>query len=222
MSKDARTSRLVPSLAQLAVLVAVGFGVNGAQVTCTPSGASPTIYQRVTALEEKVARLEEHSPRRVFVSSQTYNGNLGGIAGAQAICNQLAAAAGLEGSFDAWLSTEASSPNTRFVRHTGPYIRVDGTPVAWSYVDLTDGFLFSALRMDENGDLLGESDLAWTGTSPQGDYQPTTLLDDCSDWTNGGGFGNGFAGRTFYQDANWSTFFNAACGSAQHLYCFEQ
>jgi hypothetical protein len=206
----------------VALLVAVGFGVNGAQVTCTPSGAVPTLYERVTALEEKVERLEEHSPRRAFVTSQTYTGNLGGIAGAQALGNQLAQAVGLPGTFDAWLSTAASTPNTRFVRHTGPYVRVDGTPVAWSYADLTDGNLFSALRMDENGDLIGESEQAWTATTAQGEYQVTTLLDNCSNWTNGGGFGNAITGRTFWQDDDWTNFFNAACGTAQHLYCFEQ
>jgi hypothetical protein len=222
MLRSVRESRFVPSLAQVMVLAALGMAVNGAQVTCTSANASATLSQRVTALEEKVARLEEHSPRRAFVTSQTYTGNLGGIAGAQALCSQLAAAAGLPGTFDAWLSTEASSPNTRFVRHTGPYVRVDGTPVAWSYLDLTDGHLFEALRMDENGDLIGESDLAWTATTAGGDYQQTTLLDDCSNWTNGAGFGNAIAGRTFWQDINWTNYFNAPCGTPQHLYCFEQ
>ena len=41
----------------------------------------------------------------VFVSSQNYTGALGGISGADAICQNCASAAGLTGTFKAWLST---------------------------------------------------------------------------------------------------------------------
>lgn len=54
------------------------------------------------------------SNKTVFVTSQTYTGNLGGLAGADAQCNLLAKAAGLEGSYLAWLSDATESPSTRF------------------------------------------------------------------------------------------------------------
>jgi cysteine-rich repeat protein len=43
--------------------------------------------------------------KKVFVSSQMYDGNLGGLAGADAKCQALADAANLTGTYMAWIST---------------------------------------------------------------------------------------------------------------------
>jgi cysteine-rich repeat protein len=68
--------------------------------------------------------------RIVFVTSEIYTGNLGGLAGADAKCQSLADAAGLPGNYMAWLSTGASSPSTRFTQSPNPYVLVNGTKVA--------------------------------------------------------------------------------------------
>ena len=93
----------------------------------------------------------------VFVTSTRYNGNLGGLAGADAICQERAEAAGLApGIYLAWLSVDSGSagtPLTRFVQSPGPYTLVDGTTiVANNWADLTDGFLAASISLDENGE----------------------------------------------------------------------
>src|SRR5262249_42934796 len=51
-------------------------------------------------------------PKRVFVTSTTHDGNLGGLDGADAICASLAANAGLSGTYKAWLSPLPSPRGT--------------------------------------------------------------------------------------------------------------
>src|SRR6185312_12286239 len=48
-----------------------------------------------------------------FVTSQSYDGNLGGTAGADATCASAATAAGLTGTFAAWLSVTGFDANSR-------------------------------------------------------------------------------------------------------------
>ncbi|MCA9638983.1 MAG: DUF4215 domain-containing protein, partial [Myxococcales bacterium] len=81
--------------------------------------------------------------RRVFVTSTLYQGNLGGLAGADAKCQARAQAAGLPGTFLAWLSDNTNNPNTRFTKSMGPYVLVNGTKIANNYTDLTDGTLLA-------------------------------------------------------------------------------
>src|SRR5438445_512912 len=44
-------------------------------------------------------------PKHAFVSSAIVTGNLGGLTGADALCNDLAKKAGLGGTYVAWIST---------------------------------------------------------------------------------------------------------------------
>ena len=80
-----------------------------------------------------------------------YDGNLGGLAGADSKCQARADAAGLGGSWNAWLSDDAESASSRITRSSGPYTRVDGVLVANNWDDLTDGSLQNPLSIDEFG-----------------------------------------------------------------------
>ena len=119
----------------------------------------------------------------VFVSSTLHTANLGGLTGADGICNDLAGAAGLPGagSYLAWLSDSSASPSTRFTTQaTVPYRRVDGTQVADNWTDLTDGNLDAEISVDEGGGI-HDLDLVWTGTNFAG--VPSFPLRVCTDWT---------------------------------------
>lgn len=93
--------------------------------------------------------------RTIFLSSQTYTGAIGGIAGADARCQALATAAGLRkgmpSTFLAWYSGDGVSPQSRFTRPTVPYVLVNGTVVANGWGDLTDGSLAHAINLTEAG-----------------------------------------------------------------------
>lgn len=65
-------------------------------------------------------------PCRVFLSSQIYPGNLGGLIGADEKCNTLAQAEGLPGLYKAWLSTASVAAATRLTHNPGPYVLTNG------------------------------------------------------------------------------------------------
>ena len=75
------------------------------------------------------------------------DGSLGGVMGAHARRNRLAAAAGLPGTYHAWVADTAdTAPLTRWdhsVRNTLPFVLPDAqkTIVAMNFVDLIDGTL---------------------------------------------------------------------------------
>ncbi|MDX1380459.1 MAG: hypothetical protein R3233_05020 [Xanthomonadales bacterium] len=88
------------------------------------------------------------TPKKIFVTSAEYNGNLvleaqllgatesNPLAAADYICNHHAAAAGLKGRFVAILSTSGVNANARLSTSLGPYQLVTGTPVAASFAAL--------------------------------------------------------------------------------------
>jgi hypothetical protein len=159
-------------------------------------------------------------PRRtVFVTSTMYQGNLMGLAGADDKCQTRADAVMLDGQFKAWLSDGATGPKDRFdTDFAGIYERVDGTPVAAGWADLSDGSLLNAIYMDELGG--GGVDAApWSNTDGMG---APKFAKHCVNWTSSLGGQQGPQGFTLAVDEQWTLNIEAAgCSSAAPLYCFE-
>jgi hypothetical protein len=109
--------------------------------------------------------------RKVFVSSETYTGMmrqidpwLWGLDAADAKCQRLATAAGLVGTYKAWLSNGSASPASRFVRSIYPYVRVDGVMIASNWDDLVDGVLNNPINKTETGvPPTSQTQGVWTG-----------------------------------------------------------
>ncbi len=159
----------------------------------------------------------------VFVSSTQSLGDLGGIVGADATCNQLASNAGLPGTYLAWLSDEVVSPLTRFTRSTVPYIRVDFVQVAADFDDLIDGTLEAAIKVTEEGEILDGLEDVWTGTMSNGNG----TFDDrsCSGWTEFLNFEDvAVMGNTGFTEQGWWTQVGTdiCFNPLARLYCFEQ
>lgn len=155
----------------------------------------------------------------VFITSEGFDGNLGGVNGADARCQQLARAAGLKGIYLAWLSADdGTSPATRFTQVSVPYRRLDGAVIAHNYADLTDGTLENPINLDEKG-VESNTSRPWTGTSSSG--QP--LGANCDNWLSNTETGQ--TGNQLETSYKWSaddlTPF-VPCGNKQRLYCFEQ
>ena len=157
-------------------------------------------------------------PCRVFVTSTAYGGSIGGLTGADEICQIFADGANLPGTYKAWLSDSSASPSTRFVRSTGPYRLVDGTQIAADWAHLTDGSLRAPITLTENGDTVNDSYYVWTYTKVDG--TGGTSGEHCGNWT--AATGNGFRGTAAYKDSNWTQSGSAACNTGQHIYCFQQ
>jgi hypothetical protein len=164
----------------------------------------------------------------VFVSSVGFNGNMGGLAGADARCQDLAAAAGLPGTYRAWLSTASESPSTRFVQSAGRYRLVNGTVIANNWTDLTDGTIGSAINVTELGTTppppsgslcFGDTIGVWTATQAAG--TPITFDSRCQDWTttSGSSFWGGHT-RTNNEWTAWCT--GGTCNMLAPIYCFQQ
>lgn len=165
-------------------------------------------------------------PRRVFLSSRAYAGNLGGVWEADAICQGLADAvptlAG--GTFRAWLSSYDGSPYSRFARDAPQgFARMDGTKVADSWSDLTDGYLLAPISLTEAGQTTSAL-LVWTATDTSG--QMSASEGSCYSWTGTGTWGA--VGYANSQDSMWtfgiasSNYAKLACNETARLYCFEQ
>ncbi len=172
---------------------------------------------------------------RVFATSQRYDGDLGGVAGADAKCQALADASPLTqgGTYKAWISETsiASSPGRRFtnLRRTGPYVRVDGVVVATSWADLTrpvpegNPILRALINLDENGGT-APSIHAWTYTLWTGfpNNEPDLEGRDCDKWTTSSSGVYGSFGGTYLGERRWTRLGTDLCDNQFALYCFEQ
>jgi cysteine-rich repeat protein len=166
----------------------------------------------------------------VFVTSTVQTGNMGGLAGADAICNALAQAANLPGTYMAWLSTSLANgtPAGRFTQSAMPYVKVDGVKVADNWGDLVDGSpLDSAINKTE---LDGPPPGSNTSCGPPGFPSVYTATNSsgmlahadytCSNWTSTGGdsvYGDATQTGTWTDQCAGSS-----CSDLAAIYCFQQ
>lgn len=152
----------------------------------------------------------------VFVTAGNFQGNLGGLAGADLRCTGQAALAGLSGTYTAWLSDPTGDASTRITDSSAGYARVDGTVIASDLDDLLDGVLDAPINLTQFG---GEREVrVWTNTTTLG---VAAGAFDCSGWTSNGG-GDGWVGLSIATNGNWTNFTtDAACSGSNSLYCFE-
>jgi hypothetical protein len=161
--------------------------------------------------------------QRVFVSHGTYDGNLGGHAGANATCASLASAANLGGTWMAWVSDSSGSPNRNFMKATIGYRLLDGTLVAANWTALTSGTLSHAIDVDQTRASLagatGSAAMTWTSTAATG----MAMGDSCNQFTSNASSASGQVGSCTSTSATWTNASTTeACSAAHHLYCFEQ
>ena len=193
--------------------------------TSTPTPSSST---SVTPIPPSVTPTIPADHYRVFVTSQTYDGNLGGLEGADEKCQTLANNAGLgtpNTSFKAWLSDNTHDAIDRIgVNVSKPYTLVDGTLVASDIQDLVtdngdENYLHNTINIDENGTTITDIGYAFTGSSENGTlYGPNRT---CDDWLSNNNENMGRAGLAPKTKASWTSFFSQKCYITQHLYCFE-
>ncbi len=180
----------------------------------------------------------------VFVTSVMGTGNLGswadaggatGLAAADNVCNARAIAAGLSGTFVAWLSTatddaycrvqgfsgenSANCGQAMLPRQAGPWSRRDGSPFGLSLLATVGSqqYIYNPTRFDENGTAL-PGHLYFTNSEGPGQGDSG----DCGGWTNETGL-NVDAGQTDATALQWS--YGGAtpdCSESHHLLCFER
>lgn len=109
----------------------------------------------------------------VFVTTTPHNGNLGGLTGADAICQAQAEGVSLPGTYQAFLHVYETEAQTRFSGSSGWY-RVDGLAFANDLDAATTGAVLYPPILDPNGDVVYAE--TWAGD----DYYE----DNCASWTS--------------------------------------
>jgi hypothetical protein len=154
------------------------------------------------------------------------------VAGGDAFCQAHARAAGLPGTYKAWLADATGSPSTTMTRHLGPYQLVTTAVVAQGWNDLTDGTLLNRIDRTELGVQLGgvgcnaseptchfvcAGGEVWSNVDAAGNRRVT---DDCTGWT---GQGLGTAGNVGKVNAMWT---EGDCNRIQSaslpIFCIQQ
>jgi hypothetical protein len=152
-----------------------------------------------------------------FVTSTVHTGNLGGLEGADALCNGLATDAGIGGTYVAWLSTSTTSAYSRIQNGTG-WVAIDGVPVAVQPSDLVTRSILSPLALDERGHEVGSTQQeVWTGTTSDGLADPNT----CSDWTTDDPMKSGGIGDAPNGGGSFTLNGARPCAAPRRIYCFE-
>lgn len=154
-------------------------------------------------------------PLKAFVTSTIFTGGFGGLAGADKICNDLAKAQNLSGTYVAWVSTTGTNAIDRITAN-GPWQRVDGQVVAQTKAQLATGTLTTPLRRDEkNQEPPLAEDRVWTATGANGVFVGGN---DCAGWT---GAGVGRVGEAEHANGQWTTLADEACTEVNRVYCFQ-
>ena len=164
-----------------------------------------------------------------FVDGLNSDGDLGGLSGADQICQTEADNAGLVGTFIAWLSDSSTDAKDRFdpAFASLPYLRTsDNAVVADDFADLIDGSIDNIILSKADGTVLAPSGgfgQVWTGTAGDG----TKTSDTCNDWTDGTDSFEGTAGRVQSTNSQWTDHLVSDCDglpSARKasLYCFQK
>lgn len=140
-------------------------------------------------------------------------------------CQQMADNAGLNGKFMAWLSNSTIGMATRYTTATNypdvGYILLDGTLIASSWSDLTDGAINHAINITEDGQVQG-GELVWSSTETNGAAFARGFY-SCQDWTVNAVGLDGHVAYNNYVDGGWTdpSTANGCEKLDQRLYCFE-
>lgn len=171
--------------------------------------------------------------RLVFLSSELYSGDFGGLDGADLRCRNLAKQAGIATwpTFRAWLSDADKSPLDRFTLIPAmPLVLPTGERIADSLGDLVLNGPRDGIRVDELGKPLLPS-LVWTNTSVAA--APFSAVDHCQTWDSASAELLARVGRShlpkqpadkwqaWHDERQWTSLMYWDCDALARLYCFE-
>ena len=176
-------------------------------------------------------------PAFIFLTSTSYDGDLGGVAGADAKCQAVAAAATppLDGTWQALISDGTLDAADRLPDRQ--FMRVgDFQPIANGKADLLDGNIINPILTNEDGALVACSTqtpspecIAWTGSLLNGTYAVPGVAGyadlSCNNWASNTGTDRAIGGWAAVTFSDWIDGMPEndgalVCDGLNPLYCF--
>jgi hypothetical protein len=235
------STRLLASLAPVVLLASCGQLVGITTLEVVPDASPATVVDggigeeatfdagtdapRDTGLVDSGDGALPRPYRTVFVTSDTDNGIMDGVVGADARCAAAATRGKLgPGPWVAWLSAPGVNAINR-ITFDGPYRLVNGGQVVSGKAQLASGNITVGIDLDEVGKTPTGEPWVWTGTRPNGEGKPDT---NCSNWSTNNLAIFGTVGTMGRSDSKWTNndgpgggFPDFGCQTLGHLYCFE-
>ena len=173
--------------------------------------------------------------RIMFITSQAWDGDHGGVSGGDLRCRVLALEADLANatSFRAWLSDDVSSPATRFTQWDqgdAPLILIGGRVIADDFDELIALGPRTGIARTELGDPIFNK-VVWTNTTAFGEVFSTTH--HCAGWTSASDQLTARAGlnalsvedgpdwQSWRDERWWTSYDGHKCHKTAHLYCID-
>lgn len=160
---------------------------------------------------------------RIFITSSTYTGNLGGISGADSKCQTAAQNAGLLRTYKAIISDSSDEARDN-LSLVGEVLNIDSSGNQDTIVEfganLWDSSLDTNIKYDEFGNF--QSGRVWTGTDSDGGNTSGTL-ENCSNWSSSSSGVDGGVGDSTSSFGDWvEDASTQTCDNSFRLYCISQ
>lgn len=160
-------------------------------------------------------------PKRVFVTSGQFDGNLAKLGGPDSLCQEAATGAKLGGTWRAWISTTKQDAFDH-IADVAPWYLLDGTTLVFASKAQLRSKPSAMINRDELGNVYDPETTAAgdlvvrTGTSRGG-----TAGETCLDWTATFDESGTYGFLDMLDD--WTNFADGNCDADNaRLYCFEQ
>lgn len=176
-----------------------------------------------------IARTPAANTRQIFVTSTTHTGNLGGLTGADGICQARASAAGLGGTWYALLSATNAPHTDRIPWNWNRLENMAGNAVAANFNDLFDASYYdqtnigAPINYTETGARVANGRV-WTNMGYwEGSLFPFTEGFDggrCSNWTSASSGNHSYIGLSASTSFAWGSADQVDnCNLSNRLYC---
>ena len=175
---------------------------------------------RIAEYKWDLSEYDNHSQKIIFVTKNLYDGNLGGLLGADAICQKEADEAGLLGNYKAWLSDSATNAKDRLIIYDS-YKTINGETI-------TENNLRTIIHPIDSTNAY-----VWTGTNNAGTKLSVSGSSDkkwfCNDWKDNTFYPwndqrriESMVGSSKSTNMEWTSGSGKGCNEKYHLYCFQQ
>jgi hypothetical protein len=154
-----------------------------------------------------------------FVTAATFDGNLGGVSGANTKCDTAATNASLSGTWKAILADDSNDIFNNIGSSAVQIYDLSGNFLAASFADLASYTTVgtNAVAVDETGTAVASGAKVWTGATGSGAASGSA----CSNWSSANGAVYGIYGETRTDYGEWLNYSSNACSSTNHLYCVQ-